>query len=100
MELSPKQQIVEAIRGSENILAITHRGPDGDAVGSLVAVSKVLEKIGKKVTTVCADNIPAVFSFLDGNQVVKNISGNRDFVISLDVSNVKADKFYCYSQIR
>ena len=93
MELSPKQQIVEAIRGSENILAITHRGPDGDAVGSLVAVSKVLEKIGKKVTTVCADNIPAVFSFLNGNQVVENISGNRDFVISLDVSSVKADKF-------
>lgn len=93
MELSPKQQIVEAIKGSENILVLTHRSPDGDAVGSLTALAKALIKIGKSVTAVCSDNIPKTFSFLNFDQVAKNISGHRDFVISLDVSAIKAGKF-------
>lgn len=93
MELSPKQQIVEAVKGAENILVLTHRNPDGDAVGALISLSKVLSKIGKKLVAVCADNIPQVFSYMETSFVGKNLSGQRDFIISLDLSQVKAEKF-------
>ncbi len=93
MELSPKQQIVEAIKTSENILLLTHKNPDGDAVGSLVAFSLALSKLGKNSTLVCPDDISSVFSYLPTEKVSKELKGKRDFVISLDVNQVKAEKF-------
>jgi len=93
VELSPKQQIVEAIKGSENILLLTHKGPDGDAVGSILAVSLALEKLGKKTYAVCADKVSPVFSYLPTDRINSELSGRRDFVISLDVSQISAEKF-------
>jgi len=93
MELSPKQQIVEAIKGSENILLLTHKGPDGDAIGSLLAFSEALAKLGKKSIAVCADVIPSVFSYLETEKIFSGLKGQRDFIISLDVSQIKADRF-------
>ncbi|MCX6812479.1 MAG: DHH family phosphoesterase [Candidatus Berkelbacteria bacterium] len=93
MELSPKQQIAEAIRGVGNILLLTHKDPDGDAVGSIVAFALALKKLGKNVNAVCADPISNVFSFLPTSEVKNELSGHRDFVISLDVSKTAAEKF-------
>jgi phosphoesterase RecJ-like protein len=93
MELSPKQQIVEAIKGSESILLLTHKSPDGDAVGSMLAFSNVLSTLGKKTLAVCADGISSVFSYMPVEKISLDLKGERDFVISLDVSQIKADKF-------
>lgn len=93
MELSPKQQIVEAIKSSENILLLTHKNPDGDAVGSLIAFSLVLNKLGKNSILVCPDDISSVFTYLPTDKVSKELKGKRDFVISLDVSSTSAEKF-------
>jgi len=93
MELSPKQQIVEAIKGSESILLLTHKSPDGDAVGSMLAFSNVLSTLGKKTLAVGADGISSVFSYMPVEKISLDLKGERDFVISLDVSQIKADKF-------
>jgi len=93
MELSPKQQIVEAVKSSQNILILTHRNPDGDAVGSLVAFSLVLQKLGKTPVMVCSDAISAVFSYLSIDKVTTELKGKRDFIISLDISQTPAEKF-------
>lgn len=93
MELSPKQQIVEAVKESENILLLTHRNPDGDAIGSLVAFSLALAKLGKNSALVCPDAVPAVFSYLPTDKISPELKGKRDFVISLDVSSISAEKF-------
>lgn len=92
MELSPKQQIVEAVNGGKNILLLTHRDPDGDAIGSLIALSLALAKLGKDSTLVCADVIPAVFSYLPIDRISSDLKGRRDFVISLDISQTPAEK--------
>ena len=52
MELSPKAQAVELIRQSQNVLILTHQDPDGDAMGSLLALRTVLQRLGKKVDAV------------------------------------------------
>lgn len=93
MELSPKQQIVEAIKASENILLISHRSPDGDAVGSLVAFYLALTKLGKMANMVCGDIISPVFSYLPTGKIYAGLKGRRDFIISLDISQTKAEKF-------
>ena len=46
-----------AIWAAERILIISHRGPDGDAVGSNLGLRLALEDMGKKVTSACVDPV-------------------------------------------
>ncbi|MFA7253045.1 MAG: DHH family phosphoesterase [Patescibacteria group bacterium] len=93
MELSPKQQVVDILKNSQKILLLTHKNPDGDALGSILALYLSLKKMGKDVTAVCCDPAPAVYDYLpEMKDIGQNFTGNRDFIISLDVSKVKADK--------
>ena len=93
MELSPKQQVVERIKGANKILITTHKGPDGDAIGSILALLLVFKKMGKTAMAVTEDAAPEIFSYLPSyDKVSHTFAGTRDFVVSLDVSSVKADK--------
>ena len=93
MELTPKQQVVEVLRNSKNFLILTHKNPDGDALGSMLALYLTLSRLDKSVLIACSDVIPSVFSFLPSiDKIEKNFSGARDFVISLNTSEIAADK--------
>lgn len=92
-ELSSKQQVVERIRGAKKVLILTHKNPDGDALGSMSALFLFLKTLGKEVMAVCNDNAPQVLSFLPTvNEIAQNFSGVRDFVISIDTETISADK--------
>ena len=93
MELTPKQQTVELIRNSERILLVTHTGLDGDAIGSVIALTLALAKLGKDVSAAVPEVIPSVFQFLPGiSGVSTELGGTKDFVISLDTSRVTVEK--------
>ncbi len=93
MELTPKQQTVELIRSSERILLVSHAGLDGDAVGSVLALSAALKKLGKDVSAAAAEPIPPVFHFLPGYQdIAQELGGTQDFILSLDTSRVQVEK--------
>lgn len=93
MELGSKQQVVEIIKKSQKILLLTHKNPDGDAIGSILALTLSLQKLGKEVTAVCNDTPGELFKFLPRIDLLSKVfSGSRDFVITLDTSKVKADK--------
>jgi phosphoesterase RecJ-like protein len=44
---SDLDQVVDALRGHDRFLLTTHEGPDGDALGSLLAMQGILEQLGK-----------------------------------------------------
>jgi phosphoesterase RecJ-like protein len=44
---SDLDQVVDALRGNDRFLLTTHEGPDGDALGSLLAMQGILEQLGK-----------------------------------------------------
>src|SRR5438309_7923173 len=39
--------IVDAVRGHDRFLLVTHENPDGDALGSLLAMKLALDELGK-----------------------------------------------------
>ena len=55
--------IVEAIHESNSIALITHINPDGDAVGSLIALMLALDKMEKSVYGYCQDDVPKSLCF-------------------------------------
>ncbi len=90
MELTPKQQTIELIRQAENILLVSHKNPDGDALGSILALSMALKKLGKNPTAYQADAIPQSLKFLPSQELLtKEIQQGNDLVMHLDVSTVQ-----------
>jgi phosphoesterase RecJ-like protein len=62
---------LEFLQGRQNILISTHINPDGDGVGSEVAIRDYLRAQGKQVTIVNDDPVPQYFSFLDTSNEIK-----------------------------
>ena len=95
------QNIVEAIRISHSFLLTTHEGPDGDAVGSSLALASILRKIGKDVVVHYRDPLPELYRFLPGSDTVLAHIPDRDFdvVFVLDIGELRraGDEFCSFS---
>lgn len=59
-------EIAEKLRGAHRILIGTHQHPDGDALGSTLALLHVLRLQGKRATAYVPDPAPEFYSFLPG----------------------------------
>src|SRR5690606_16958369 len=94
MEQTPKQQTIELIKNAKRIVVMGHQNPDGDAIGSTLALTLALRKLGKDAKAVLADAVPPTFQFLPSvGEISSEISGaGNDFVITLDTSAVTVDK--------
>lgn len=93
METTPQQQIINLIKNKDKILIITHRKIDGDALGSALALSRVLKEMGKNVVVITADPIPEIYNFIpDIDLVETSFYSSQDFVITLDCKNAEVDK--------
>lgn len=90
-------QVYKLINQYNRILIMPSSPPDGDALGSALALYLVLKKLGKEVTVVCADPVPEAFQFLPTANVVSNqFSASSDFIVTLDcskaeISDIKAN---------
>jgi phosphoesterase RecJ-like protein len=56
---------VELVRRHQKFLLTTHVRPDGDGLGSIVALAETLEQQGKQVRSVVASVLPARYDFLN-----------------------------------
>jgi len=62
----PLDQIVAVIRDAERILVATHIHPDGDALGSQLAMGEILSALGKQVFLYSESGISHLYAFLPG----------------------------------
>jgi len=93
MGLYPKQQALQLIEYSTKILIVGHANPDGDALGSTLALYFVLKKLGKDVTAATIGPIPEVYKFLPQcNELIQDFGESRDLIITLDCKENKVDK--------
>jgi phosphoesterase RecJ-like protein len=56
------------IQQHDNFLLITHDRPDGDALGSLLALSRSLNRHGKKATPILTADLPERYQFLQADE--------------------------------
>ena len=73
-----QQLLIKAIEESENVVVVAHTAPDGDAVGSSLALSGVLKKMSKNVGVVMPDALPKSIMFLQGATDIKIYKENQD----------------------
>ncbi|MDT8716417.1 bifunctional oligoribonuclease/PAP phosphatase NrnA [Clostridium sp. 19966] len=85
------EQIVDIITNSNNIAISFHVSPDGDSLGSSLALMQGIEKLGKNVSIRCNEAIPEDFKFLPRSNSIQNgdIPSDTDCLIILDCGNVE-----------
>ena len=59
--------IADLIAESSSFLITSHIDPDGDAIGSQLAIWSMLKRLGKDVKVVSEDPVPDTYTFLDGS---------------------------------
>ncbi len=94
------QKAVDLINNSGSILLTAHTKPDGDACGCIVALSNVLEGIGKKSRTLMLSQMPDWYDFLfaqkppvlgediDLSQLTDGSFGEFDLIIIVDTNSL------------
>lgn len=84
------KDVIEEFRKADSFLLTTHANPDGDAIGSLIALGILLEGMGKKAVA-CAnhDPVPRIYQWLPGAERVvgrDGLTGPFDLAVTIDVS--------------
>lgn len=84
-------RIVEEIHRNRSFLITTHENPDGDAIGSSLALANFLRKQGKDVTIHLCDAVPDIYAFLPLADTVRDTIPNSyyDVCFVLDVGEFR-----------
>jgi len=95
---SEVEKIQALVSESEKIVITSHKSPDGDAIGSALAVFHVLKNVGKKPVVILPDNVPAFLQFLNGYHEIVVFENEKDkaqqlineaeLIFSLDYNNL------------
>lgn len=85
------ERILGEIRTNRSFLVTTHENPDGDAVGSSLALAGYLKSLGKDVTVHFCDPVPDLYAFLPLSSEVEQKLPDRDYdvCIVLDVGEFR-----------
>ena len=83
--------IIHHLKKSSHILIATHTNPDGDAIGSLLAMGLSLNTLNKKTTLYSESPIPAVYRFLPEIHRIEHHINNSDYdmAVILDCGNLQ-----------
>ncbi len=83
-------KIKSRIQAAHRVLVTSHVRPDGDAIGSSLALSLALLDAGKQVQTILSDGLPEGFNHLPGaDRVLTRADGEFDLIVSVDASDLK-----------
>jgi phosphoesterase RecJ-like protein len=75
---------VAFVHRHERFLITTHTRPDGDALGSQLAMAEALESIGKTALRVIPSRLPPRYDFLDPGRHIMAFGGPTDFLRQCD----------------
>src|SRR5687767_6803805 len=83
------RRILESIREAKSFCVVGHVRPDGDCIGSQLALSLALINEGKKVTCWNEDSVPDKLAFLDADKLFQKPKRGMEFdcVIATDCAS-------------
>lgn len=88
--MSTLDEILKEIKKANDIVILTHNNPDGDAIGTSLAVYTALKRAGKNVEIIIPE-LPRIFNFLPNAEDIRKEGSkkNYDLAISLDCATIK-----------
>lgn len=83
-------EIAESILSKDHFVITGHMNPDGDAIGSVIALMLGLRSIGKKVDAILQDPVPESYFYLHGAESINHVKDEKAIwgnIIYLDCSD-------------
>ncbi len=68
------EPLLQVFRSTPRFLLSSHARPDGDAIGSVLALASILEQIGCEVDAVLSDPVPLIYRSLPGVNRIRRAS--------------------------
>lgn len=85
-------QLAAWLSDKDDIAVISHVSPDGDAIGSALAVKHAFDKLGKRNCVVLADPVPDKYMFMPGVEEIcspEKLPFAPKCAFAVDVSDIK-----------
>ena len=83
------ERVADLVRGGRRFLVTMHRRPDGDALGSSLALACALQEMGKEVVHYNPDPVPYNLRFLPGaERIVDSVDGAFDVTLVCDTPSL------------
>jgi len=86
------ESAAKQLKDANNILITAHIHPDGDSLGSMLALNHYLKSIGKSVQMMLDDEVPRLYKFLPGYEYIVKPSPlmiQPDLLVVLDASDLE-----------
>lgn len=84
-DTSVKQQIIDKLKDSNNVLVTVSSNPSVDELSAALGITLLLNKLNKHATAVFSGAIPSAIEFLEPHKTFENtVDSLRDFIIALD----------------
>lgn len=86
------EQVLDSINKRKEFLLTSHARPDGDAIGSLLALSGILHKMGKTAEIVMSDSVPVIYKPLPASDTIihaAQVNGRYEAAILLECDSVQ-----------
>src|SRR3954469_19988855 len=81
------KEIATLVNAAQKIIVIQAENPDGDSLGSALALEEILGDLGKDVTLYCPVEIPKYLRYIQGwDRVVNEFDTNAELAIIVDTS--------------
>ena len=82
-------EIAKKLKNEKSVALICHVRPDGDTIGSALALKLALDEIGVTAQVACADPVPERFFFLDQAKLIKSsLDGEFSAIIAIDCADI------------
>lgn len=81
-----KKQILDIIKKHKRFLIAGHINPEGDAIGSQLAMANLLKMMDKEVRIVNQDCVPKNIMFMPGVESVEQVESLGDEVVEFEVA--------------
>lgn len=86
-------ELITLLQSKQHIGIISHYRPDGDAIGSTLALGHALLAMGKEVTMWNEDGVPARYAFLEGSELIQpvpeSVPESLELLICVDTGDFK-----------
>ena len=77
------------LQNSKKIIVIPHKNPDGDAIGSCVAINELLKSLGHKSSIISPNNFPDFLKWMDKEHEINIYENNPELynneILSSDI---------------
>ena len=86
------QQVLQEIEKRNSFVVTSHARPDGDAIGSSLAMAQILRAMGKRADVVLADSVPVLYQPLPYAETASHsshVNGHYDAAIVLECDSAQ-----------